>query len=154
LANMNAIDREESFLFYYKGLTAKTVVILERIEEEFNRVADAYGAKLIPMKDLLNRYYGCDTSSLHRAMQTVPNYRYSQSPPGLEHRFLIEDASATLIPLQQFARLAGVKVPVVDSVVTLAGVLTNIDFAATGRSLKCFGLDNLSYRGVYEAINA
>ncbi len=154
LANMNAIDRQESFLFYYKGLTAKTVVILERIEEEFNRVADAYGARLIPMKDLLNRYYGCDTSSLHRAMQTVPNYRYSQSPPSLDHRFLIEDVSATLTPLQQFARLAGVAVPVVDSVVTLAGVVTGIDFAATGRSLRSFGLDNLSYQAVYEAINA
>jgi opine dehydrogenase len=154
LANMNAIDRQESFLFYYKGLTAKTVVILERIEEEFNWVADAYGATLIPMKDLLNRYYGCDTNSLHKAMQTVPNYRYSQSPPSLDHRFLIEDVSATLVPLQQFARLAGVAVPVVDSIVTLAGVVTDIDFAATGRSLKSFGLDNLSYEAVYEAVNA
>jgi opine dehydrogenase len=154
LANMNAIDRQESFLFYYKGLTSKTVVILERIEEEFNLVAEAYGAKLIPMKDLLDRYYGCDPSSLHRAMQTVPNYRYSQSPPSLDHRFLIEDVSATLRPLQQFGRLAGVATPVVDSVVTLAGVLTGIDFSQCGRSLPDFGLQNMSYEAVYEALNA
>jgi opine dehydrogenase len=154
LANMNAIDRKESFLFYYKGLTARTVVILERIEEEFNQVATAYGATLIPMKDLLDRYYGCETTSLHRAMQTVPNYRYSQSPPSLDHRFLIEDVSATLRPLQQFARLAGVATPVVDSIVTLAGVVTGIDFATTGRTLANFGLDNMSYEAVYEAINA
>lgn len=154
LANMNTIDRQESFLFYYKGLTAKTVVILERIEDEFNRLAQAYGANLIPMKDLLDRYYGSDTSSLHRAMQTVPNYRYSQSPPSLNHRFLIEDVSATLRPLQQFARLAGVATPVVDAVVTLAGVLTGIDFEAEGRTLADFGLDNLSFAEVYESINA
>ncbi|MFA6211780.1 MAG: NAD/NADP octopine/nopaline dehydrogenase family protein [Candidatus Obscuribacterales bacterium] len=154
LANMNAIDRQESFLFYYKGLTSRTVAILEHIEEEFNLVAAAYGASLIPMKELLNRYYGCDTSSLHQAMQTVPNYRYSQSPPSLDHRFLVEDVTATLVPLQQFARLANVSIPVVDSVVTLAGVLTGIDFQGRGRSLKQYGLDGLSYEQVHEAINA
>lgn len=154
LANMNAIDRQESFLFYYKGLTSRTVAILERIEEEFNLVAAAYGASLIPMKELLNRYYGCDTSSLHQAMQTVPNYRYSQSPPSLDHRFLVEDVTATLIPLQQFARLANVAIPVVDSVVTLAGVLVAIDFQSTGRSLKQFGFDGMSYEQVREVINA
>lgn len=154
LANMNAIDRQESFLFYYKGLTSRTVAILEHIEEEFNLVASAYGASLIPMKELLNRYYGCDTSSLHQAMQTVPNYRYSQSPPSLDHRFLVEDVTATLVPLQQFARLANVAIPVVDSVVTLAGVLTGIDFQGRGRSLKQYGLDGLSYEQVHEAINA
>jgi opine dehydrogenase len=154
IANMNAIDRQESFLFYYKGLTPRTVAILDRIEEEFNVVAEAYGASLIPMKELLNRYYGCDTSSLHTAMQTVPNYRYSQSPPSLDHRFLIEDVTATLIPLQQFARLAGLSIPVVDSVVTLAGVLTGIDFASTGRTLAQYGLEGLSYEAVNEILNA
>ncbi|CAN5353925.1 hypothetical protein BH11CYA1_BH11CYA1_47110 [soil metagenome] len=154
LANMNAIDRQESFLFYYKGLTSRTVAILEHIEEEFNLVAGAYGASLIPMKELLNRYYGCDTSSLHQAMQTVPNYRYSQSPPSLDHRFLVEDVTATLIPLQRFARLANVSIPVVDSVVTLAGILTGIDFQSTGRSLKQYGLEGMSYEQVNEAINA
>jgi opine dehydrogenase len=87
-------------------------------------------------------------------MQTVPNYRYSQSPPSLDHRFLIEDVSATLRPLQQFGRLAGVATPVVDSVVTLAGVLTGIDFSQCGRSLPDFGLQNMSYEAVYEALNA
>jgi len=154
LANMNTIDRQESFLFYYKGLTARTVAILDRIEEEFNLLASAYGASLIPMKELLNRYYGCDTTSLHKAMQTVPNYRYSQSPPALDHRFLMEDVNSTLVPVQQFAALAGVKTPVIDSVVTLAGVLTDTDFTATGRSLAQFGLSGLSYEQVHEALNS
>lgn len=154
LANMNAIDRQESFLFYYKGMTSRTVAILDRIEEEFNLLAAAYDATLVPMKDLLNRYYGCDTTSLHQAMQTVPNYRFSQSPPSLDHRFLVEDVNATLIPLQQFATLAGVKVPVIDSVVTLAGVLTGIDFPKTGRSLDQFGFAGMDYEAVREALNA
>ncbi len=154
LANMNAIDRQESFLFYYKGMTSRTVAILDRIEEEFNLLAAAYDATLVPMKDLLNRYYGCDTTSLHQAMQTVPNYRFSQSPPSLDHRFLVEDVNATLIPLQRFATLAGVKVPVIDSVVTLAGVLTGIDFANTGRTLAQFGFAGMDYEAVREALNA
>ncbi|MFA9217853.1 MAG: LacI family DNA-binding transcriptional regulator, partial [Sphingomonadaceae bacterium] len=32
---------------------------------------------IIPASELLNRYYGCETTSLLEAMRTVPNYRFS-----------------------------------------------------------------------------
>ncbi|MBX9567774.1 MAG: NAD/NADP octopine/nopaline dehydrogenase family protein [Candidatus Obscuribacterales bacterium] len=154
IANMNKIDRAEPFLFYYEGLTERTVAILENIEEEFRAVAEAYGGTLIPMKDLLFRYYGCeDRSTLLTAMQTVPNYKHSQAPATLEHRFLIEDVSCTLVPAQQFARLAGVETPVIDAVVTFACILSGVDCRKVGRSLSKYGLANLNYDQVHTRLN-
>lgn len=154
LANMNKIDRAEPFLFYYEGLTERTIAILSAVEVEFGQIAAAYGASLIPLAELLNRYYGCDTSSLYEAIRTVPNYRHSQAPNTLDHRFLIEDVSCTLVPAQQFARLAGVKTPTIDAVITFASLLTGIDCATTGRTLVKLGLENCDYKGLNERLNA
>ena len=51
IANMNSIDRAEPFMFYYEGLTERTVAILHEIEFEFRELAEAYGGSLIPMRN-------------------------------------------------------------------------------------------------------
>lgn len=154
LANMNTVDRSEPFLFYYEGLTERTVKIAEELEAEFSLIAAAYGASLVPMKDLLNRYYGCDSSSLLTAMRTVPNYRHSQSPLSLEHRFLTEDVACTLIPAREFAELAGIRTPVIDAVITFASILTGRDFREKGRTLAKLGLDGTDYRSLKDMLNS
>lgn len=154
IANMNKVDRAEPFLFYYEGLTERTVAILENIEVEFRTVVEAYGGSLIPMKDLLFRYYGCeDNSTLLSSMQSVPNYRHSQAPATLDHRFLIEDVSCTLVPTQQFAKLAGIETPVIDAVVTFACILSGVDCRKSGRSLTKYGLSELNFDQVQNKLN-
>ena len=154
IANMNRVDRADPFLFYYEGLTERTVVILEQIETEFRAIVEAYGGSLIPMKDLLFRYYGCeDRSTLLTSMQSVPNYRHSQAPASLDHRFLIEDVSCTLVPAQQFARLAGIETPVIDAVVTFACLLSGVDCKKQGRSLQTYGLTNMTFDQVNTHLN-
>ncbi|MBY0358615.1 MAG: NAD/NADP octopine/nopaline dehydrogenase family protein [Candidatus Obscuribacterales bacterium] len=154
LANMNSVDRGQPFLFYYEGLTERTAKILEKLESEFGAIAAAYGGKLIAMKDLLNRYYGCDNSTLLNAMRSVPNYRHSQSPPRLEHRFLFEDVTCTLVPASQFARLAGFETPVIDAIITFASILTGREMRLEGRTLAKLGLSDLDFEAVKSRLNA
>ncbi len=117
---MHSIDREEEFLFYYQGMTPKTVAILEQMEDEFKAIGQAYGCELIAMKDLLNRYYGCDTTNLYSAMTTVPNYRHSLSPKTLNHRFFYEDVACSLVPFEQLAKLAAKETPILSSMISLS----------------------------------
>ncbi|MDX2108064.1 MAG: NAD/NADP octopine/nopaline dehydrogenase family protein [Candidatus Melainabacteria bacterium] len=144
LANMNQVDRAQPFLFYHEGFTERTIKLMEKLETEFRFVAEAYGTTLIPMPELLNRYYGCDTSSLYNALRTVPNYRHSQAPMELHHRYIIEDVSCSHVPIQGLARKAGLSTPVLDSVVCFAETLLDIDFAAEGRNLSKLGWADLS----------
>ena len=150
----NLQARQRHFLFYYEGYTPKSVSLLEKIEEEFHAVARAYDTRLLPAKEWLHRYYGCSQNSLLEAMQTVPNYRFSQSPDRVHHRYILEDVPCTLIPLQQLARKAGLKTPMVDAVITIASILLGEDFERGGRTLERLGWDALSHSEIRTALNA
>lgn len=68
IANMNRVDRADPFLFYCEGFTDRTIVLMETLEKEFQSVAKAYNTKLLPAKGWLKNYYGCDDSSLLKAI--------------------------------------------------------------------------------------
>lgn len=154
LTNMHSIDRAEEFLFYYGGMTPRTVAVLEQMEAEFRTIAGAYGCDLIPMKDLLDRYYGCDNTNLYTAMTTVPNYRHSLSPKTLNHRFFYEDVACSLVPFEQLARLAGKETPVLSSMISLATCVVGEDFRKTGRTLDSLRLGDLSQSEIVQFLNS
>jgi opine dehydrogenase len=150
IANVNQVDRQQPFKFYYEGFTERTIVLLERMEQEFHAVAAAYGTTVIPMTQLLERYYGCETTSLLDAMRSVPNYRHSVAPDTLNHRYLTEDVPNTLVPLFGMARVAGLPTPMLDSVVHMASVLCGEDFRSNGRTLARLGWDGLDVGGIVD----
>jgi opine dehydrogenase len=152
LINMNEVDRKRSFLFYYEGYTERSVALLEKVESEFQQLAAAYDTSLVPARELLNRYYGCNSESLLEAMRTVPNYRFSQSPEQVHHRYILEDVPCTLIPAQQLARKAGLKTPMIDAVITIASTLLDYDFESHGRTLERLGWGGLSYQDIRRAL--
>lgn len=154
LTNMNKVDRAEPFLFYYEGFTERTIALMEKLESEFRAVATSYGTTLIPMPELLNRYYGCDTSSLYNALRTVPNYRHSQAPQELNHRYIIEDVSCSHVPIQGLARKAGILTPVLDSIICFAETLLNQDFSNEGRNLEALGWGNMSHSEIMDLIHS
>lgn len=154
LANMNLISRKTPFRFYYDGMTEETICLLESVEAEFRAIAAAYGSELIAMKDLLNRYYTCDTTSLYTAMTSVPNYQYSLGPETLQHRFLHEDICSTLVPASQLAVLAGLRAPIIDAIINITSVVTQRDLHAEGRNLGSLGLQGLSYKQVAGYVNS
>lgn len=154
MANMNLISSKTPFRFYYDGVTEETVRLLEGIESEFRNLARAYGAELIAMKDLLNLYYGCDTSSLYAAMTSVPNYRYSMGPDSFEHRFLHEDICSTLVPATALAELAGIRVPLIDALISIISAVTKKNLKAEGRTLEQLGLAGMDAQEVFAYVNS
>jgi opine dehydrogenase len=153
LANINNIDREQPFAFYYEGLTDRTVRLLERLEAEFKSVAAAYDTPLLPMSKVLDRYYGCEGDTLLAAMRTVPNYRHSVAPTTLQHRYLTEDVPNTLVPLYYLARKAGVDTPALDSVIHMASIVTGEDFLETGRTLERLSWAHMNHHDIIGWIN-
>ena len=153
LANMHRVDRAEPFLFYCEGLTERTVVLMEKLEEEFRAIAKAYNTELMPAKEWLNHYYGCDTDSLYKAMRSVPNYQTSQAPTTLNHRYTQEDVCCTLVPMHYLGQVAGVPTPIADAIITLTQTLSHADFFAQGRTLEKLGWEGLSKQQILERIS-
>ncbi len=154
LANLGTIDRAEELLFYVDGVSARTIALLERTETEFAAVASAYGARLLPMTEVLDRYYGCPATTLLDALRTVRPYRTIAAPTSLDHRFLTEDIRSTLVPLQALARCAGVATPMVDAAITIMSVLGGEDFRRTGRTLERLGWDGLAHDAILDRLGA
>ncbi|MFD8493453.1 NAD/NADP octopine/nopaline dehydrogenase family protein [Amycolatopsis sp. NPDC059657] len=152
LANLGTIDRAEDLLFYAEGLSERTVVLLEHVEREFGAVAAAYGAKLLPMTEVLDRYYGCTTTSLLDAIRSVEPYKAIQAPQSLDHRFLREDIASTLVPLQALAARAGVATPMVDAAITIKSAIGRADYAASGRTLARLDWEALSHKEILSRI--
>jgi opine dehydrogenase len=148
IINLGKIDRREPLLFYVDGVSDRTVVLLEQMEHEFRAVAEAYGASLLPMKEVLNRYYGCRTGSLLEAMRSVSSYRDIYAPSTLDHRFLWEDISSSLVPLQALAKKAAIEVFMVDAMIHIASVLSGRDLRATGRTLESLGWSDMSHQEI------
>ncbi len=154
MANMNLISQKTPFRFYYDGMTEETIRLLESVESEFRNLAELYGSDLISMKDLLNRYYGCDNSSLYKAMTTVPNYQHSMGPDTLNHRFLHEDICSTLVPACELAKLAGLNTPVIDAIISIVTVVTRRQLRSEGRSLESLGLQGMDFKEVFNYVNS
>jgi opine dehydrogenase len=144
LMNLNKIDRGESFLFYYEGVSKNTVPILEQLETEFQNVAKCYDTTILPMKDILNQYYGCNSESLLSAIQSVPCYKNSISPPTLNHRYFKEDILCTLAPCQSLAKKANISTPMIDSIMTISSLINGKEFIYQSRNLTKLGWENLN----------
>jgi len=154
IANLGTIERRQPLLFYYEGLSAKTVVLLEQMEREFQQVANAYETSLISMAELLNRYYGCRTENLLEAMRSVAPYRNVYAPLEIDHRVLQEDTASTLVPLQGLALKAGIATPMIDAVVNIISVLFGEELISKGRHLGKLGWAQLTRREIVQWMHA
>lgn len=120
-------------------------MLLDQVGREFQRLGEAYGAEAPPLPDLLDRYYGCrPTDNVLNAMRDVHAYRDIAAPDSLDHRFLHEDVSSTLVPMLELAERAKVDIPMTEAVVTFASVLAGRDYRRTGRTLDRLGWATLS----------
>lgn len=154
LANLSRIDRGEKLLFYREGLTERTAVLLERAAAEFRRVGEAYDAPVPPVPELLDLYYGCEGDTALEAMRTVGPYRTITAPTSLDHRFLREDVSSTLVPMTELAQRAGVPAPMTNALIDVVSTLSHVDYRGTGRTLESIGWGGLTHGQIRDALNA
>ncbi|MEU5363005.1 NAD/NADP octopine/nopaline dehydrogenase family protein [Streptomyces sp. NPDC005925] len=153
LANVSRIDRGEKLLFYREGLSERTVVLLERAAAEFQQVGEAYDAPVPSVAELLDMYYGCEGETALDAMRTVAPYRTITAPTSLDHRFLQEDVSSTLVPMTELARKAGCPTPMTDALIDFASTLSRRDYRRSGRTLAKIGWDRLTHTQIRDVLN-
>ena len=65
-------------------------------------------------------------------------------PDTLDNRYLTEDAPYSLVAMSSIADIKGVRTPLMDSVVYLAGALMGHDYMHEGRTKASMGIDGMS----------
>ncbi len=133
------------YLFYYEGTTPSVGRVIDALDTERLRLAEALGVETKPFVDLFyesgyTTKAGHESGSAYGALQESPPNRWVKGPKSLDTRYIHEDVGFGLVPMAHLARLVGVSTPVMDALITLASTLNGVDYMSEGLTLEKMGL--------------
>jgi opine dehydrogenase len=144
--NSGWIENDSDFQFYVDGVEPSVANILEQLDAERVKVAEALGIRALTAREWLYLAYGAAGRDLFHAMRANPGYRGIKAPQTLQMRYLDEDVPTSLVPMASVGRKFGVKTPTIDAVIHLSSALNQRDYAAEGRTIERLGIAHLSLR--------
>jgi len=144
--NAGWIEDDSEFQFYIQGCTPSVARVLERLDGERVAVAEAVGFRAMTARQWLYFAYEAAGRNLHEAMHANSGYRGIMAPATLHMRYLLEDVPTSLVPMASLGQMLGVPTPTINAVIDLASTLLDIDFRATGRTVKRLGIAGMSVR--------
>ena len=143
--NVGLIERTRGdFEFYSEGITPSVGNLMEAIDTERLRIGEALGVKLErgPSKGIRQGYANVDTNDYCLSYSTAPGFAGIRAQSSLDHRYYNEDLGYTMMFWLDLADRFGVDVPGMQSLVTLASMITKKDFRKDPpRTLASLGLD-------------
>src|SRR5699024_1716220 len=150
ILNAGRIDYAgDDFYLYKEGITEHTVNIIHKIDAERQQICRVldFAAMSKSERSVRSGYFG-KSASLQKQYNHAPVLADIQGPADLENRYVTEDVSNGLVLWASIGDAAGVKTPVMDAVITLAGVLLGRDYFNEGVTLKKLGIENVDAAGL------
>lgn len=144
LLNTARIECQESFEYYFEGVTPSIAKIMEKLDVERLAIGKVLGVKLTSLKDWFTISYGINGETLYETIQKNKAYNGIKGPTSLEHRFLFEDISTGLVPLACLGSVLGIDMPVTKTFVELGNMVLERDYWKEGRTAEKLGLAGLS----------
>ncbi|WP_020006737.1 NAD/NADP-dependent octopine/nopaline dehydrogenase family protein [Salinicoccus albus] len=142
ILNAGRIDTAgDDFYLYKDGITEHTVNIIHEIDKERQEICRALDFEAVDKsaRSIRSGYFR-ESQSLREQFNTSEILKDIPGPADLADRYVTEDVSNGLVLWASIGDAAGVETPVMDSVITLAGVLLNRDFFQQGVTLSKLGI--------------
>jgi len=152
LFNAATIERQDEFWFY-RDMTNQVAQFIEKFDSERLAVGKAYGIDLLSVTDWIKFAYN-DTkgNTLCERMKNNPAYYDIKAPGSIFTRQLTEDIPTGVLPIMELGKIAGVKTPLLESMVIIIEGLLNIDLHSEGRSLKKLGIEGMCKKDILKYI--
>ena len=139
------------FSFYLEGQTPAVQRVAKAMDDERVALAGAFGLQEISEEEWDSRMYA---KYMDQRTGQVFQERYYKgvydAPPSLNHRYLTEDVIYGLVPMSSLAKVAGIKTPTIDSIITLASIANQVDYWSEGITLNKLGLQGMSLNQIVE----
>lgn len=137
-------DTRGDFSFYWEGMTKSVCRVMERMDEEKMKVGNKLGIKMLSTLDLLQSFYPAEKAgiNLHDFLthSRVHGGHGPDAPLDLQHRYVSEDIPYGLVPVHSFGELASIPTSAIDSIISLASIINEVDYFKEGRTLQRMGL--------------
>jgi len=124
------------FKYYWEGISPSVARLLEKLDEERLQVARILGHPVESTTDWLRRSYGVEGKNLYECIQNNPAYRTINAPSSLHHRYIMEDVSCGLVPLEAVGHSLGLPMRICGLIIDLANALLEMDFRKSGRVIE------------------
>jgi opine dehydrogenase len=144
--NAGWIEDISEFQFYVQGVTPSVAKVLEQVDAERVKVAEALGIRALTAREWLYLAYDAVGKDLWNAMRANPGYRGIMAPTTVNMRYLNEDVPASLVPIASVGKMFGVSTPTVHSIIHIASTLNQRDYWAEGRTVERLGIAHMSLK--------
>ncbi|MBE0477881.1 NAD/NADP octopine/nopaline dehydrogenase family protein [Candidatus Aerophobetes bacterium] len=141
-------QRKGIFEYYHEGASLSVAKVLEHLDAERVKVAEALGIRVLSAREWLYQAYGVAGDNLYEAMQANKGYRGIKAPNTINHRYVTEDVPTSLVPIASLGDQFSVPVPTIQAIIHLASILHNRNYMAEGRTVEKLGLAGLTVRQI------
>jgi opine dehydrogenase len=140
------------FDYYTEGITPTMSLILEAMDTERVKVAEALGFRAMSAREWLYVAYDAAGRTLHEAMRANRGYDGIKAPKTVYHRYISEDIPMSLVPIASLGRMVDVATPTIDSIILLGSTLHGVDYWAEGRTAETLGLAGKTLKEIRQFI--
>ena len=131
-----------AFNYYYEGISPTIAGFLEKLDHERLEVSRLLGEEIESTADWLRRSYNIEGDTLYECIQNNESYKTIDAPTSLQHRYIFEDITCGLVPLEAIGKRMGLPMKSAGLVIDFASSLVNVDLRRTGRNLERLGIDD------------
>ncbi len=124
------------YKYYYDGITPSVGRLIEKIDKERVLVSKELGLEVETTREWLERTYNVQGKNIYECIQNNESYKTIDAPDSLNHRYIYEDVSCGLVPLEAVGKKLGLDMKNTGLIIDLASSLTDVDFRDIGRNLN------------------
>ena len=150
LLNTGRIDSGEEFLYYWQGFTPAVSSIVEALDAERFRLAEALNTRPITVQEFFSSAYPTEGEKLWQQVQSNEAYRSITAPKSMKTRLILEDLPTGLVPYSSLGQEFNIRTPLCDAFIEIANAMMKTDFRKEGRTLENLGLAGLGIKGIRE----
>ena len=145
LCNSARIEGEGDFLFYEEGVTDSVGRIIESVDRERIAIGERLGIKIFSDPEMGMRQGYMLENNYGSGYREAPGFLGITAQTQLDHRYINEDVGYGLVFMSHLGQQVGVATPTIDSIIRLASVLMNRDYAGEAlRTPDSLGIGGLS----------
>lgn len=150
--NVGRIENGLNYTHYIEGITPSVARFIEKLDTERIKLGQCFGVRLRPITVWLADVYNSKGNNLFELLQNTKAYHYILGPDTLQHRYLIEDTLTGLVPMIHLAKKCGIRLPAIETLVSLINYLVDIDIMAFGRNLEDMGIRKMKIDEIFQYI--
>jgi opine dehydrogenase len=132
---------------FYGEVSSCASKLTDAFDKERIKVAQALGCDVPHAFDWFRRTYQYQGDNLYEIFGKVTNEHAQRwGTDAGNRRVLQEDLCYFLVPMEQFADVLGIEVPVTKAIIEILKIFTDFDYRANGVTLKDLGMEGFTQK--------